>query len=80
MSAALIIQNTQRMSRNIPHYLIKGTIFEEEKKKVIEHKTNFDFLYKSCPKTFLILRRIQQDIIINVHTSSCKVPVILVRF
>ena len=31
-------------------------------------------------KTFLILRRIQRDIIKNVNTCSCKVPVILVRF
>jgi hypothetical protein len=30
-------------------------------------------------KTFLILRRIQQDSITNVITSSPKVPVILVR-
>jgi hypothetical protein len=29
--------------------------------------------------TFLILRRIQRDII-NLHRSSCEVPVILVRF
>ena len=31
-------------------------------------------------KTFLILRRIQRDIVINVKTFSCKVPVILVTF
>jgi len=47
--------------------------------------------YKMCVKTFSvilsenflilsILRRIQRDIIINVHTSSCKVTVILFRF
>jgi hypothetical protein len=29
---------------------------------------------------FLILRRIQRDIIINVYMSLCKVSVILVRF
>jgi hypothetical protein len=31
-------------------------------------------------KTFFILRRIQQDIVINVETSSHKVPVIFVGF
>jgi hypothetical protein len=31
-------------------------------------------------KTFLILRKIQRDIVINVKTSSCKVPVISVRY
>jgi hypothetical protein len=31
-------------------------------------------------ETFLILRRIQRDIIINMKTSLCKVPVILVGY
>jgi hypothetical protein len=40
----------------------------------------FDFLYKFYVKDFFILRRIQRDIIINVHRSSSKVLVIFVRF
>jgi len=31
-------------------------------------------------ETFLILGRIQQEIIMNVHRSACDVPVIQVRF
>jgi len=31
-------------------------------------------------EVFLIIGRIRPDIIINVHRSLCKVPVILVRF
>jgi len=38
----------------------------------------FVLLYNFGSKTFLILRRIQRDIIINVHSSSCKVLVVIV--
>jgi hypothetical protein len=39
----------------------------------------FRFSLQFLSKTYLILGRIQRDIVINVKTSSCKVPVILVR-
>ena len=48
-------------------------------KKNIEHKIFFTFL-ELLSETFLILRRIQRDIIINVHTSSCGVSLILDKF
>ena len=60
-----------------PQYLINGTIFG---RKFIEHKTCGLFTLQLSSETFLILRRINQDIVINVHRSSCKVSVILVRF
>jgi hypothetical protein len=40
----------------------------------------FWFSLQLLSQIFLILRRIEPHIIINVHRSSCKVPVILVRF
>jgi len=46
----------------------------------IERKIMFRFFLQLLSKTLLILRRIQQDIIINVHRSSCKVLVILANF
>ena len=60
------------------HYLINGTIFEE--KKVVEHKKFILISAQLLFETFLIVRRIQRDIVINMKTSSCKVPVILVGF
>ena len=57
-------------------YLTNGTIFEE---KAIQHKM-YVLSLQILSKTFLIQRRIWRDIVINVKTSSCKVPVIFVGF
>jgi hypothetical protein len=65
-----------RLYHVFTHYLINAKIFGRE---VIEHKMCFDFLYNVMFETFIILRRIQLEIFINVHRSSCEVPVILVR-
>jgi fucose 4-O-acetylase-like acetyltransferase len=46
------------------------------KKSYWTYNACLDFLYNF--ETFLILRRIQRGIMINVHRSSCKVPVIVV--
>ena len=49
-----------------PHYLINGTIFGE---KLSNIKCVFWFSIKLSSEIRLILRRIKQDIIINVHNS-----------
>ena len=63
---------------NFRNYLTNGTI---SGKKVTEYKVCF-FLFslQLLSETFLTLRKIQRDIVINVKTSSCKVPVTLVGF
>jgi hypothetical protein len=53
------------------HYLINGTIFG---KKSLNIKCVFWFSLQLLFETFLILRRNQRDVVINVKRSSCKVP------
>jgi len=60
-----------------PYYHITGAIFGE---KLLNTKCVFWFSLQLLSETFLILRRTQRDIIINVRRYSCKVPVIVVRF
>jgi len=50
-------------------------------KNVVESKKcDFILSKKKLPETFRILRRIQPDVIINVHVTSCKVPLFLWDF
>ena len=57
-----------------PHYLIRAQFSE---KKLLN--TKCVLIFSTNPSgTFLILRRIKRDIIINVNRCSCKVAVTLV--
>jgi hypothetical protein len=83
---ALIIQHVKRMRRIVchlwlvqlyhifPHYLINGTIFG---KTLLNVKCVFWFCLQLLSETFLILRRIQRDIIINVRKSALKYPLFM---
>jgi len=48
--------------------------------KMVEYTIVFLFSLQLLSETFLILRKIERDLIINVYLASCKVAVILVRF
>ena len=60
--------------RIFPHYFIKGAIFGG---KIMKYVCFYSL--QVWFETFLIIRRIQRDMIINICTSSCKVAIILVR-
>jgi len=60
-----------------PHYLINGTIFE---KLLLNIKCVFSLSLQMLSQTFLVLRNTERDMIKNVYCSSCKVPLIVVRF
>ena len=66
-----------RLYHVFPRYFINGTIFVGGG-EFTEHKIWFPLQLLS--ETFLILRRIHRDIVINVHRSYCKVPASLVIF
>jgi hypothetical protein len=57
-------------------YRINATIFEKE--KILGIKCTFWFSLQLLFQQYLILKRIQRNIVINFKTSSYKVPVILV--
>jgi hypothetical protein len=57
------------------HYLINDAIFEKQQLNI---KYVFSLSLQLLSETFFFLRRIKRDIVINVKTSSCKVPVISV--
>jgi len=48
--------------------------------KLLSIKRVLGFALKLLSEIFLTVRRIQSDITINICRSSCKLPVILVRF
>jgi len=84
VSVGLVIRHAKRMRRTVirvlsrstvlfPHYVINGTIFE--KNSYWKWNFCFDFLVQSSFEIFLILRRTERDMIINVFWSSCKVSV-----
>jgi hypothetical protein len=62
----------------LPALRHKGTILKN--KKLLNIKCVFSFSLQLLSEAFLILRIIQRDIIIIVHRSPCKLPVILIRF
>jgi len=62
---------------NFPHYVLKATILGGE--IILRIKCGLLFALQIMSELFVVLRRTWRDTITNIHRSSCKVPVILVR-
>ena len=62
----------------LPYYPINGTILERGK-KLLNTKCVFWFSLQLLVAMFPILRRIERDVVINVHGCSRKVQVITVK-
>jgi len=76
-SACTILSLACPLHNIFPHYLINGTIFG---KRLLNTKCVFWFSVQLLSETFLILRRTERVMIINVHRSSRTVPATLIRF
>ena len=87
MCVALVIQSVKRMRRIM---LSSGACPAVAKFSALPFNRH-DFrgkkllnvervLFSHNFETFLILRRIDRNVTVNVHRSSRKVPVILIRF
>jgi len=60
-----------------PHYLVNDTIFGKD---ILNTKCVFWFSLQVWSVAFFILRKIQRDVVTNVHRSSCTVPINIFRF
>jgi hypothetical protein len=86
---ALLIQHATRMRHIVtsfvaplapPYFLTLSHKRQDIREDVTEYKICVLVFCITLFETFLVLRRFQRDIVINVTTSSYKVSVILVGF
>ena len=89
MTVALVIHHAERMRRIVvspvfcpilPYFYTLCHKWHDFGEELLNIKCVFLLSLKLLSKIFLILERIKRNFDINVHTSSYKVPVILVRF
>ena len=85
-SVTLVIQHAKRMRRIILlsvaclavlNFFTLSHKRHDFLKKLLNIKCVFWFCLQLLSEKFLIVRRIQRDIIINLHKSSCKVTLLL---
>ena len=82
---ALLIENSTPVRRIVcspspPYFSTFSNERQDFRKNLLNIKYVFRFSLRLLFEKLLILRRTQRDIDINMKTSSCKVPAILVGF
>ena len=65
---------------SLPYFSALSPIRHDYRKKNFNTKCEFSFFLQPFSETFRILRRIQQDAIINIHKTSYKALFIFVGF
>jgi len=85
LSIAFVIQHAMRMRHfvyctAVQYFSPLSHKWHDFREKVTSHKPCVLILSVNLSEKFCVLRRIQRDVITNIHRSACKVPVILVRF
>ena len=86
MFVALIMHHAMPMRHIVSGGLFGSTLFSalshkwHDFRKVIDHIMCVSIFSTSMSETFLILRTNERYVIKSLFWSSCKVPVILVRF
>ena len=89
MFEALVIQHAKRMRCSmlssvvcpaVPSFSTLSHKQHDFRKMLLNIKCVFGFSVQLLSETYIIVGITERDIVVNVHRSSCKVPVVLLRF
>ena len=68
------------LPRSTIYFHISHKLHDFRKEKLLNTKCVFCFSLQILSEKFLVLRRAERDMTVNVYRCACKVPDVLVRF